>query len=202
MFCSQCGTPLAEDAVYCSECGAPTRNLRDLEKGGSSRQEQTPEACRESVKDKFSGGIKSGVIIAAVTAGIAVLILLLYTFLLKPQTPQDTVRKLEKAVSGLDTDGMLACFDKDLQDKYREEMHLEATGVLSLAGSLGIGPDVAFKVTDTHYDEDKGCTVLIDYKISFMGNEDSGSATLHMVKKGKDWLIDSGDTGQFLEDWV
>ncbi len=202
MFCSQCGKPIPDDAMYCSECGAPTRNLRGQQGNGSPRKAIPADFYRDPVEEKFSGGIKNGIIVAAAAIGIAALILLLYTFLLKPQTPQDTVKRLEEAVGKLDVEGILECFDEENREQYREEMHSEAAGILGVAGSLGIGPDVTFKVTDTRYDENNGCTVRMIYRISFMDNEDSGNMTLHMVKDGKNWFIDSGEAGQILEELI
>ncbi|MGI6010659.1 MAG: zinc ribbon domain-containing protein [Ruminococcus sp.] len=222
MFCSKCGTQLPDDAMFCSECGAPTRNYRKQQQEPGYEQNfgrqpaygQQPYPPYEqgtfepefhesgaSVKAKFSGGSKRGVIMAAVIIAIAVLAGILYVQVLKPQTPQDTIDKLEKAIEDLDVEKIMACFDQETRQAYEDgmseygEMGDSLTGLLGMAGGLGIGPDVTIRVNDINYDGSDSCTVSINLSLSFMGESQEESMDIPMKKEGKDWVIDGAASG-------
>ncbi|MGI6008359.1 MAG: zinc-ribbon domain-containing protein [Ruminococcus sp.] len=215
MFCSKCGTQLPDDAMFCSECGAPTRNYKKQHQETACEQmpyqqqyyEQpagqnyVPEAGPVSVKEKFTGGSRRGIIMALAIIVIAVLAGLLYVMVLKPRTPQDTVDRLEKAVEDLDIDEILNCFDETTRQAYKDgmeeygDMSDSVTGLLGVAGGLGIGPDVTIRIRDIDYQGADSCTVSVDFKMSFMGESQEDSMDLPMKKEGRDWVIDGTVSG-------
>lgn len=215
MFCSKCGTQLPDDAMFCGECGAPTRNYRQQQAanawqetpvqqpyaeqpdyGWNGQASVMPDDNTAAVKSKFSGGSKRGILMAAGILVIAVLAGLLYVKVLKPGTPQDTVHRLEKAMEDLDAEEMIACFDEETRQAYEDgmseygDMADGMTGLLGMAGGLGIGPEVTITVTDVDYDGEDACTVSADIALSFMGESQEDSMDLPMKKEGKKWVID------------
>lgn len=215
MFCSKCGTQLPDDAMFCGECGAPTRNYRQQQAanawqetpvqqpyaeqpdyGWNGQASAMPDDNTAAVKSKFSGGSKRGILMAAGILVIAVLAGLLYVKVLKPGTPQDTVHRLEKAMEDLDVEEMIACFDEETRQAYEDgmseygDMADGMTGLLGMAGGLGIGPEVTITVTDVDYDGEDACTVSADIALSFMGESQEDSMDLPMKKEGKKWVID------------
>lgn len=225
MFCSKCGTKLPDDAMFCSECGAPTRNYRKQQQEPGYGQEpgytQEPSLDQQpwdqptygsqpgeqdmsgqatydgtaSVKAKFSGGSKRGIIMAAVIVAIAALAGILYVKVLKPRTPEDTLAKLEKAIEDLDMDEIMACFDQETRQAYKDGMSEYGdidgmTDLMGMVGGLGAGPKVDIHINDIDYDGSDACTVSADLSLSFMGQSQEDSMDIPMKKEGKDWVID------------
>lgn len=235
MFCRKCGTQLPDDAMFCSECGAATRNYQNQQQSQQQpyqQPQQPPYQQRQQVyqeysdpsqyqqpyrgqhpadhtahaKAKFSGGSKGAILTVAIIAVIAVAVGLLYTFVLKSSTPQDTIHDLEKAIEDLDLEKMIACFDEETRKEYEEgmeqfgdlDMDQALSSVLGLAGGLGIGPKVDLTVTDIEYTGSTYCEVSVDVSISFMGESEETSDILPMKKEGKKWVIDGSAASDIL----
>lgn len=167
---------------------------------------QQPGNGASDVKAKFKGGPKRTIITVAIIAVIAVAAGLLYNFVLKSESPQDTIAELEKAIEDLDLEAMIACFDEETRQMYEEsmssidgvDMDQALTSVLGLAGGLGVGPEVNLTVTDIEYTDNENCLVYVEMEFSFMGESDEDSSVIPMSKEGRRWVIDASMASDIL----
>lgn len=172
--------------------------------GNQRPYQEQPYQGAAAAKAKFSGGSKRGIITVAVFLGIAVLAGLLYAFVLKPSTPQDTVKKLEKAIEDLDINGIIECFDEETRQSLKEEMSQYGGGeqalssLLGIAGSFGIGPDVTLRIADIDYADNSSCRVYLQIEMSFMGETMEDTDVLAMRKEGRKWVIDGAMANEIL----
>lgn len=128
---------------------------------------------------KTAGKAKMYAVIGTLLFAIAVMS---YVVFLKPETPEDTIDKLESGLNNLDYEEVLECFDPQMQGILKENLF-----------SLMAGGDSKaifnIKIDDIEYPDKDHCIVDVTMCCNFQGETEKEITVLPMVKIGRKWFV-------------